>query len=321
MIIIVTGVAGFIGANLVQALINLNLPMTIVGLDNLNNYYSVDVKKDRIRELNKNKGFIYVKGTLEDYRKLEETFMKYKPETVINLAAQAGVRFSIENPRAYIDSNLVGFFNILQCCRDFPINHLIYASSSAVYGDNREVPNRESDNSDKPVSLYAATKKSEELMAYSYCKLYGVKASGLRFFTVYGPNGRPDMAYYQFAEKIKKGETIEVYNNGEIFRDFTYIDDVVEAVFRLLNRVPSKDENDAYHKIYNVGSGKPHSVNDMIDILEKYIGKKAIRKNLPMQKGDMFLNYAKTDELEKIISYKPMVDFDEGLRRFIEWLK
>ena len=317
--VLVTGAAGFIGYHISKRLLQDNY--TVIGFDNLNNYYSVELKKDRIKNLKKHEGFTFVKGSLEDYRKLEKVFLDYKPETVINLAAQAGVRYSIENPRAYIDSNIVGFFNILQCCRDFPINHLIYASSSSVYGTNVAVPFTEEDKTDTPISLYAATKKTDELMAYSYSKLYGIKATGLRFFSVYGPFGRPDMAYYKFTEKILKGEEIDVYNNGEMLRDFTYIDDVVECLMRIINIAPNKDENGAYHKIYNVGSGKPTRLMDFIELVEKYLDKKAKINLLPLQDGDMMLTYAKKDELVKIIDSKPMITLEEGMMKFILWYK
>jgi len=287
----------------------------------LNNYYSEELKKDRIKILNTKDGFIFKKASLEDYRTLEETFIEYKPDIVINLAAQAGVRYSIENPRAYIDSNIVGFFNVLQCCREFPISHLLFASSSSVYGDSKDIPFSEEDNSDMPSSLYAATKKSDEVMAYSYSKLYGINMTGLRLFSVYGPYGRPDMAYYKFTDKITKGEALEVYNSGDMYRDFTYIDDVVEVIVRLLNVTPSKDKNNVSYKVYNVGYGSPESVDDVINILEKHLGKRAIRKNLPLQKGDVFITYAQIKELERIIGYKPKVGLEEGLEKFITWYK
>ena len=317
--VLVTGAAGFIGFHISKRLLQENY--TVIGFDNLNNYYDVELKKDRIKNLRNHKGFTFVKGSLEDYRKLEKVFLDYKPETVINLAAQAGVRYSIENPRAYIDSNIVGFFNVLQCCRDFPINHLIYASSSSVYGTNVAVPFSENDSTDTPISLYAATKKTDELMAYSYSKLYDIKATGLRFFSVYGPYGRPDMAYYKFIDKIQKGEEIDVYNKGEMLRDFTYIDDVVECMMRLINVIPSKDKNDAYHKVYNVGSGKPVRLMDFIELIEKYLDKKAKVNMLPLQEGDMKLTYANNEELTKLIDYKPSISIEEGMMKFILWYK
>lgn len=317
--VLITGAAGFIGYHLAKRLLKNNYK--VIGYDNMNNYYSVELKEDRVKDLAKYDGFTFIQGSLEDYRRLEKLFITYKPESVINLAAQAGVRFSLENPRAYIDSNIVGFFNVLQCCREFPIEHLIFASSSSVYGNNKEVPYTEDSKLDKPECIYAATKLSDEAMAYSYSKLFGIPTTGLRLFTVYGPFGRPDMAYFSFTKNINENKEIQLFNNGDMFRDYTYIDDVVECIIRLLNKKPDKDDNDAPYKVYNIGNGKPESLGDMVEAIETFLEKKARKKLMPMQKGDVFLTYSNNEQLRKAIDYVPQTSLQEGICKFVLWYK
>lgn len=318
-VVLITGGAGFIGFHLAKHLLDKGL--RIIAYDNLNDYYDVKLKMDRLDILKEYDKFEFVKGDIADKEMLLKLFNKYKFDIVVNLAAQAGVRYSIDNPDAYIMSNIVGFFNVLECCRYNEVKHLVYASSSSVYGANKSVPFSTKDNVDYPVSLYAATKKSDELMAYSYCKLYGIKATGLRFFTVYGPYGRPDMAYYHFADNIMNDKPIKVYNNGDMYRDFTYIDDVVDAVARLLNNPPHEDDNGAAYKIYNVGNSTPKMLMDYIETLEKCLGKKGIKEYYPMQPGDVYRTYADVTELENDIGYKPDTDIQEGLSKFTLWYK
>ena len=313
----ITGAAGFIGFYLAKRL--LEGGARVVGLDNMNDYYEVSLKEERLRILNKSEGFTFIKGDLADKETVMSIFKKYRPDIVVNLAAQAGVRYSIDNPDAYIQSNLVGFFNILEGCRYYPVKHLVYASSSSVYGGNTKVPFCVEDQVDRPVSLYAATKKSNELMAYSYSKLYGIKLTGLRFFTVYGPMGRPDMAYFKFAKKIIKGEPIQIYNNGDMMRDFTYIDDIITGVVNILEHPPKADDLGAYYKIYNIGNNKPEKLMDYISTLEKCLGREAKKEFLPMQPGDVYQTYADVSDLIRDFDFKPDTSIEEGLSRFAEW--
>jgi len=315
--ILITGAAGFIGFYLSKRL--LENGMEVIGFDNVNDYYEVSLKEDRLAILNKLPGFTFVKGDLADKEAVNELFEKYNPAVVVNLAAQAGVRYSIDNPEAYISSNVVGFFNILEACRKFPVDHLVFASSSSVYGGNDKVPFCTTDKVDRPVSLYAATKKSNELMAYSYAKLYGIKLTGLRFFTVYGPMGRPDMAYFKFAKKIMNNEPIQIYNNGDMYRDFTYVDDIVTGIINILNHPPVADDLGACYKIYNIGNNKPEKLMDYISVLEKCLGKEAKKEYLPMQPGDVYQTYADVADLMKDYDFKPETTIEEGLKQFADW--
>ncbi|GFZ22773.1 nucleotide sugar epimerase [Lacrimispora indolis] len=315
--ILVTGAAGFIGFHLSKRL--LDEGKKVIGFDNMNPYYDVRLKKSRLNILKEYDNFIFIKGDLADKEAVNRIFEQYRPEIVVNLAAQAGVRYSIENPDAYIESNIIGFFNILEACRYHRPKHLIYASSSSVYGANKKVPFSTEDKTDQPVSLYAATKKSNELLAYAYSKLYSIPSTGLRFFTVYGPYGRPDMAYYSFTEKIIKGEPIKVFNNGDMYRDFTYIDDIVEGIFRLLTFAPKEDENNVQHKVYNIGNNHPEKLMDFIEILEECIGKKAVKEFYPMQPGDVYQTFADVKELVEDIGFKPSIGLKEGAIKFVDW--
>lgn len=314
---LVTGSAGFIGFYLAKAL--LDQGSTVIGYDNVNDYYEVSLKEERLAILNEYSKFVFIKADLADCARVMSVFEQYHPDIVVNLAAQAGVRYSIDNPDAYIQSNIVGFFNILEACRHYPVEHLVFASSSSVYGGNTKVPFSTQDQVDKPVSLYAATKKSNELMAYSYSKLYGIPLTGLRFFTVYGPMGRPDMAYYKFANKIKAGEPIQIYNNGDMMRDFTYIDDIITGMMNILPNAPESDEYGAYYKIYNIGNNKPEKLMVFIETLEKCLGKQAIKEFLPMQQGDVYQTYADVQELMEDFNFKPSTTIEEGLGRFAQW--
>ena len=314
---LITGGAGFIGFYLSKAL--LEKGAKVIGIDNLNDYYEVSLKEDRLEILKKFPEYQFVKGDISDKETVFQVFEKFVPQIVVNLAAQAGVRYSIDNPDAYIQSNIVGFFHILEACRHFPVEHLVFASSSSVYGGNKKVPFSTEDQVDKPVSLYAATKKSNELMAYAYSKLYGIPLTGLRFFTVYGPMGRPDMAYFKFAKKIMAGEPIQIYNNGDMLRDFTYIDDIVTGVENILCNPPETDENGAAYKIYNIGNNQPEKLMDYIAVLEKCLGREAKKEFLPMQPGDVYMTCADTTKLECQIGYKPKVELHEGISRFIDW--
>lgn len=291
----------------------------MIGLDNMNDYYEVSLKEERLRILKELDGFTFIKGDLADKETVLSVFKEYQPDIVVNLAAQAGVRYSIDNPDAYIQSNLVGFFNILEGCRYYPVKHLVYASSSSVYGGNTKVPFCVEDQVDKPVSLYAATKKSNELMAYSYAKLYGIKLTGLRFFTVYGPMGRPDMAYFKFAKKIMNGEAIQIYNNGDMMRDFTYIDDIVTGIVNILDHAPAADELGTHYKVYNIGNNKPEKLMDYISTLEKCLGREAKKEFLPMQPGDVYQTYADVSDLIRDFDFKPSTSIEEGLSKFAEW--
>ena len=314
---LITGGAGFIGFYLSKAL--LEKGAKVIGIDNLNDYYEVSLKEDRLEILKKFPEYQFVKGDISDKETVFQVFEKFVPQIVVNLAAQAGVRYSIDNPDAYIQSNIVGFFHILEACRHFPVEHLVFASSSSVYGGNKKVPFSTEDQVDKPVSLYAATKKSNELMAYAYSKLYGIPLTGLRFFTVYGPMGRPDMAYFKFAKKIMAGEPIQIYNNGDMLRDFTYIDDIVTGVENILCNPPETDENGAAYKIYNIGNNQPEKLMDYIAVLEKCLGREAKKEFLPMQPGDVYETYADVSELMKDYGFKPSTTIEEGLSRFAEW--
>ena len=314
---LITGGAGFIGFYLSKAL--LEKGAKVIGIDNLNDYYEVSLKEDRLEILKEFPEYQFVKGDISDKETVFRVFEKFVPQIVVNLAAQAGVRYSIDNPDAYIQSNIVGFFHILEACRHFPVEHLVFASSSSVYGGNKKVPFSTEDQVDKPVSLYAATKKSNELMAYAYSKLYGIPLTGLRFFTVYGPMGRPDMAYFKFAKKIMEGEPIQIYNNGDMLRDFTYIDDIVTGVENILCNPPETDENGAAYKIYNIGNNQPEKLMDYIAVLEKCLGREAKKEFLPMQLGDVYETYADVSELMKDYGFKPSTSIEEGLSRFAEW--
>ena len=304
----------------------------IIGLDNLNNYYNPKLKEDRLEILRRKKNFTFVKVDLKDKLAVDDVFETYRPECVINLAAQAGVRYSIVNPYAYVESNLVGFMNVLEACRNHPIKHLLYASSSSVYGGNKTAPFSTNHNVDHPVSLYAATKKSNELMAHTYSHLYGIPTTGLRFFTVYGPWGRPDMAYFSFTKDILTGKPIKVFNHGEMERDFTYIDDIVEGIYKLIDRPPVAnsewDENKddistsfAPYKIYNIGNNQPVQLMEFINILEDKIGKKSEKVYMDMQPGDVLRTYADVSDLEKDVNFKPKTTIEEGLSKFISWYK
>ena len=320
---LVTGAAGFIGYYLSKRIMEAG--GRVIGFDNMNDYYDVTLKELRLSDLDGSQpyagAFTFVKGDLADRQALDAVFEQYNPDVVVNLAAQAGVRYSIENPDAYIQSNLVGFANILECCRHNDVKHLVYASSSSVYGGNKKVPFSVDDQVDRPVSLYAATKKSNELMAYSYCKLYGIKATGLRFFTVYGPMGRPDMAAFKFADLMRQGKPIDIYNNGDMYRDFTYVDDIVTGIFKLLCTPPKEDDLGACYKVYNIGRGKPEKLLDFVDELEAGLNIKATRNLMPMQPGDVYQTYADVSELEKDFGYRPTTDMKDGVRKFTQWYR
>ena len=329
--ILVTGAAGFIGSYLSKRLIKEYQNIKVIGFDNINDYYDVNIKKERLKDLTVQNQFDFIKGDLADQDIIGAVFEKYRPQIVINLAAQAGVRYSITNPEAYINSNIIGFYNILECCRHSPVQHLVYASSSSVYGLNRKIPYSEKDQVDKPVSLYAATKKSNELMAYSYSKLYDIPSTGLRFFTVYGPAGRPDMAYFSFADKMRKRQKIQLYNFGKCRRDFTYIDDIVEGITCVMQRSPDLDELGVRYKIYNIGNNHPVDLLEFVDILHrKLLDAGVLPKNydlekykelVPMQPGDVDITYADIDELGKDFGFKPETSLEMGLWKFAEWYK
>lgn len=314
---LITGAAGFIGYHLSKRL--LEAGAKVIGYDNMNDYYDVSLKEHRLEGLNAYDRFEFVKGDLADKETLENVFKDYNPDVVVNLAAQAGVRYSIENPDAYIQSNLVGFANILECCRHYPVEHLLYASSSSVYGGNEKIPFSTDDPVDRPVSLYAATKKSNELMAYSYSKLYGMKTTGLRFFTVYGPLGRPDMAAYKFALKIMKDEPIQIYNHGNMERDFTYVDDIVTGIYNILCNPPMPDSLGACYKVYNIGNHSPVKLMEFVSILEEKLGKEAKKEFLPMQPGDVLRTYADVSELMKDFDFNPDTSLEKGLEEFADW--
>lgn len=317
--ILVTGGAGFIGFHLSKRL--LEDGYDVVGYDNINDYYDVSLKYARLEILKEFSNYTFVKGDLADKEAVNKLFSDNKFDIAVNLGAQAGVRYSIENPQAYIDSNIVGFFNILEACRHNPVSHLLYASSSSVYGNQEKTPFSTDDNVDHPISLYAATKKSNELMAFTYSHLYGIPATGLRFFTVYGPYGRPDMAYFSFTNKIIKGEPIKIFNNGDMYRDFTYVDDIVQGICNMLENPPKPDKNGDRHKVYNIGNNNPEKLMYFIETLEKCIGKTAEKEYLPMQAGDVYQTYADVSELMRDFDFKPSTTIEEGLSKFAEWYK
>ena len=316
---LITGGAGFIGYFLSKRL--LERGARVIGFDNLTDYYDVKLKEERLKHLMQYGEYTFYKGNMAEAEDVNAVFEKYRPDIVVNLGAQAGVRYSIDNPESYIESNIIGFFRILEACRHYPVHHLVYASSSSVYGGNDKVPFETTDMVDRPVSLYAATKKSDELMAYAYCKLYGIRATGLRFFTVYGPMGRPDMAYFKFAKKIMEGEPIQVYNNGDMMRDFTYIDDVVTGVVNILCNPPKEDDLGAAYKIYNIGNHKPVRLMDFIETLERCLGREAVKEYLPMQPGDVYQSYADVSELMRDFDFKPDTPIEDGLKEFVAWFK
>ena len=338
--VFVTGAAGFIGSNLVLKLLDTVSPVTIVGMDNLNDYYDVSIKDWRLDQIQasaaKHPGsaWTFVKGDIADRAAVDRIFAEWKPDVVVNLAAQAGVRYSITNPDAYIQSNLIGFYNILEACRHSPVAHLVYASSSSVYGTNKKVPYSTEDKVDNPVSLYAATKKSNELMAHAYSKLYNIPSTGLRFFTVYGPAGRPDMAYFGFTNKLCKGQTIQIFNYGNCKRDFTYIDDIVEGVLRVMQGAPEKKNGEdglpiPPYAVYNIGNSNPENLLDFVQILSEELVSAGVlpadydfeahKELVPMQPGDVPVTYADTAPLERDFGFKPATPLREGLRKFSRW--
>ena len=329
----ITGAAGFIGSNLAKRILKEEKNVQVIGLDNMNEYYDIKIKEWRLTELKKFDNFKFIKGDLSDKETVENVFKEYHPDIVVNLAAQAGVRYSITNPDAYIQSNLIGFYNILECCRHYPLEHLVYASSSSVYGSNKKVPYSTDDKVDNPVSLYAATKKSNELMAHSYSKLYNIPSTGLRFFTVYGPAGRPDMAYFGFTNKLIKGETIKIFNYGNCKRDFTYI---VEGVIRVMKKAPEKKNGEdglpiPPYKIYNIGNSSPENLLDFVQILQEELIRAGVlpkdydfevhKELVPMQPGDVPVTYADTKPLEEDFGFRPNTPLREGLRKFAKWYK
>ena len=340
--ILVTGAAGFIGSNLVKRLLNDVEDVTVVGIDNMNDYYDVKLKEARLEELASKPSFTFVKGSIADKAIITEIFETYKPQVVVNLAAQAGVRYSITNPDAYIESNILGFYNILEACRHSydkgaaGVEHLVYASSSSVYGSNKKVPYSTEDKVDNPVSLYAATKKSNELLAHAYSKLYNIPSTGLRFFTVYGPAGRPDMAYFGFTDKLRQGKTIQIFNYGNCKRDFTYIDDIVEGVVRVMGKAPDKAVGEdglplPPYAVYNIGNNQPENLLDFVTILQEELIRAGVlpedydfeahKELVPMQPGDVPVTYADTGALERDFGFKPGTSLREGLRRFAQWYK
>lgn len=333
--ILITGAAGFIGANLAQKILDTCADIKVVGIDNMNPYYDVCLKESRLEKLNTYANFVFVKGDISDKTLVDQLFADYEPEMVVNLAAQAGVRYSIVNPQAYIESNIIGFFNILEACRHSyddgrkGVQHLVFASSSSVYGANEKIPYSTEDKTDRPVSLYAATKKSNELMAYSYAKLYGIPTTGLRFFTVYGPAGRPDMAYFGFTDKLLRGEKIQIFNYGNCKRDFTYIDDIVEGVIKVMKRQPQYDNQNVRFKVYNIGNNSPENLLDFVDILQQELMRAGVlpqdydfeahKELVPMQPGDVEVTYADVTELENDFGFKPSTSLRTGLRAFAQW--
>lgn len=328
--LLVTGAAGFIGMHLSKKL--LKEGHSVIGYDNLNDYYDVQLKRDRLATLSPYERFVFQEASLEDREAVNQVFADHDIDIIINLAAQAGVRYSLENPHAYIESNVVGFVNILEAARHNEVDHLIYASSSSVYGNRVKMPFSTDDAVDHPVSLYAATKKSNELMAHTYSHLYGIPTTGLRFFTVYGPMGRPDMAYFKFTDKIMNGEKIQIYNNGDMKRDFTYIDDIVDGIVQLLDKAPKPNpeydksnptpkESDAPYHVYNIGNNTPVQLLDFVETLEKHLGVKAEKEFLPMQPGDVKVTYADVDDLTETTGFKPTTSIDEGLEKFVAWYK
>ena len=342
MNILVTGAAGFIGSNLVKALLSSEKPVQIIGLDNVNDYYDVSLKESRLTGLEKlaaessGSSWNFVRGDLADKALVDSLFKQYRPQIVVNLAAQAGVRYSIEHPDVYIESNIIGFYNILEACRHYSVEHLVYASSSSVYGGNKKIPFSTEDRVDNPVSLYAATKKSNELLAHAYAKLYNIPSTGLRFFTVYGPAGRPDMAYFGFTNKLRAGQTIQIFNYGNCKRDFTYIDDIVEGIMRVMQKPPKKETGEdglplPPYAIYNIGNSQPENLLDFVQILSEELVRAGVlpesydfeihKELVPMQPGDVPVTYADTSALERDFDFKPHTSLREGLRKFAEWYK
>ena len=342
MTILVTGAAGFIGSNLVKAIYRRYENPTVVGIDNMNDYYDVRLKEERLAQLQELPDFTFIKGNIADKELIDRVFAEYRPRIVVNLAAQAGVRYSITNPSAYIEANLIGFYNILEACRhsyeqyEGGVEHLVYASSSSVYGSNKKVPYSTDDKVDNPVSLYAATKKSNELMAHAYSKLYNIPSTGLRFFTVYGPAGRPDMAYFGFTNRLVKGETIQIFNYGNCKRDFTYVDDIVEGVIRVMQKAPAKQVGEdglpvPPYAVYNIGNNQPENLLDFVTILQEELLRAGVlpadydfeahKELVPMQPGDVPVTYADTSALERDFGFKPSTSLREGLRAFAEWYK
>ncbi len=330
MKILVTGAAGFIGFHLSQRL--LDAGHQVVGLDNLNDYYEISLKQDRLQQLHGLDGFRFRELGLEDRSAMEALFITEQFDVVVNLAAQAGVRYSLQNPNTYIDSNIVGFMNVLEGCRHSGVKHLVFASSSSVYGANRTTPFSEHHSTDHPVSLYAATKKSNELMAHTYAHLFALPVTGLRFFTVYGPWGRPDMAYFSFTKAIQEGRTIDVFNNGQMQRDFTYIEDIVEGIVRVMDRVPQADPgwnaaspdpagSSAPYRVYNIGNNRPVELGRFIEVIEDCLGKKAVRNLLPMQLGEVLVTCADVSDLMEDVGFRPSVTIEEGLKRFVSWYR
>ena len=334
--IFITGSSGFIGANLTVRLLKENPNAIILGLDNMNDDYDVSLKEHRLERLQAYPNFKFIKGDLADKALIDKLFREYKPDIVVNLAAQAGVRYSIENPDAYINSNIIGFYDILEDCRHYPVEHLVYASSSSVYGGNKKVPFSTDDMVDHPVSLYAATKKSNELLAHAYSKLYNIPTTGLRFFTVYGPAGRPDMAYFGFTDKLVRGETIKIFNYGNCKRDFTYIDDIVEGIIRVMKKPPEKKIGEdglpiPPYALYNIGGGTPENLLDFVQILSEELVRAGVlpkdydfeahKELVPMQPGDVPITYADSSALERDFGFKPTIDLRTGLRKFAEWYK
>jgi len=335
-VVFITGSSGFIGSNLAKRILTTEPDTKVIGLDNMNDYYDVRIKEARLAELQKFENYTFIKGNLADKALINSIFEQYHPDVVVNLGAQAGVRYSITNPDAYIESNMIGFYNILEACRHYPVEHLVYASSSSVYGSNKKVPYSTDDKVDNPVSLYAATKKSNELMAHAYSKLYNIPSTGLRFFTVYGPAGRPDMAYFGFTNKLANGETIKIFNYGNCKRDFTYVDDIVEGVVRVMAKAPEKKNGEdglpiPPYAVYNIGNSNPENLLDFVQILSEELVRAGVlpadydfeahKELVPMQPGDVPVTFADTEPLERDFGFKPHTPLRDGLRKFAEWYK
>lgn len=332
--ILITGVAGFIGSNLANRLLQEISTVHVIGIDSITDYYDINIKKERLDSLIKHSNFTFIKGNIADKKEIDNIFINYSPALVVNLAAQAGVRYSITNPDAYIESNVIGFYNILEACRHHEVEHLVYASSSSVYGSNTKIPYSTDDKVDNPVSLYAATKKSNELMAHAYSKLYNIPSTGLRFFTVYGPAGRPDMAYFGFTNKLREGKKIQIFNYGNCKRDFTYIDDIVEGIMRVIQHAPEKKTGEdglpiPPYKVYNIGNNTPENLLDFVSILQEELIRanvlpqnydfEAHKELVPMQPGDVPITYANTTPLEQDFGFRPSTPLRTGLRKFADW--